>query len=67
MSTIVEFIAAIVISLLGISEEKPPEEIAEVIVIECCEIEPSSSTDMLKITHISSIKIEHNRTENTLL
>ncbi len=68
MSTIVEFIAALTFSFLGISEEIPPEVVVHQVTIECCETEPSSSTDMLMITDISSIKKSNIKAQkNTLL
>lgn len=80
MSTLVEFITAVVISVFGISAEKSPVTIAEVVVIECCETTQEPSSDMLILNNSlkedkfvilnsiqKSIKIEHNRTEKTLL
>ncbi|MFT5079109.1 MAG: hypothetical protein ACI825_000776 [Planctomycetota bacterium] len=80
MSTLVELITVAVISFFGLSVEEPPEINADVIVIECCEVAPNASSDIFIVDHTlkkdnlvnlnliqKSIKIEHNRTENTLL
>jgi hypothetical protein len=80
MSTLVELITAAVISFFGLSVEEPPAINADVIVIECCEIAPKPGSDIFIVANTlkkdklvilnlnqKSIKIEHNRTENTLL
>ncbi len=80
MSTLVELLTAVVISFLGISEEKPVEMVKTSVTIECCEPTQEPSSDLLfvsntleKINHVilnsfqESIKIEHNGNKNTLL
>jgi len=62
MSTLVELITALVFGVFGISEEIPPENNTNTVVIECHDMITEPSKDMLQITNISSIKIEQNRT-----
>ncbi len=66
MSTLVELITAVVLSVFGIATEEPPALLTEAAVIECCEYKTEPASDML-VLNISSIKIEHNSNENKLL
>lgn len=67
MSTLVELITALVFGVFGISEEIPPENNTNTVVIEYCDMITEPSIDMLQIANISSIKIEQNSNENNLL
>ena len=67
MSTIVELITALVISFFGITVEEPATAITEVFLFVCCDMKQEPSSDMLLIKNISSIKIKHKKTKNTLL